>query len=193
MLENRIVFEDDGRCKFLGNEELTKIFLKLFHKDFDYTEKYFKKVGCILKPVDFSFNLNYGSYDGLYSEIREIDDADFVAQSLRAIKKYRIIGREGVYLETKDIQEGEYVLAHGGEPLFKITWGKSGGWIYTPTSFASYNKTGTLKHNPNLDIRPNQVEIELSVKNQKREKRLVQMYKQISEYYRTENLKVLSN
>jgi len=197
MLEKKIVFEDtEGKSVFLENKVLINMFFGLFHQDFAYdsTETYFKKVGVINKPVIFNFDLNFSKTDNPHSMIREVDDVDFVSEVLRTIKQYRIIGRDGVYIDTirmDNIREGEYVLAHGEEPLFKITWGESGSWIYTPTSFAFYNKRGTLKHNPNLDIRPNQVEIELSVQNQKKEKILVKMYEQILKHYNNQNFKAL--
>lgn len=205
MLEKKILLEFLERGKdqdFLSNEQLARIFFVLASNEFGDPHSYpeeFIKVGDVFNPVDFKFNVHQIDYD---SKINKVDYINFSSKALKEIEKYRIIDN-GIYkkcsekykLKIFDDFEGEVVLAFKGEPFFKIKKepNKEGEtrWIYRTMTFEFYNKRGHLIYTPNLDIRPVQVGIALSVQNKKKEGVLVKMYDKVAHHYIEKGLKVL--
>ncbi len=195
MIEEESVLFKCESGDVLNNEKMLNNFWEMINQEHPtntYPEELFIKVGDIFNPITFNFDLNIERINS--SGIFRVDEPTFIANALRTIQKYRIIQNSGPELGVYKLSEGkaisndrkfkqiEHILVFNGNQVLRIIT-KPNQYIYTPITFESLDKTNFFTHEPNLDIRPEQVRLTLSFATGGKSRFFMNMYNKTLEHY----------
>ena len=156
----------------LCNGEVSELFQKTLNNLMPTPKtqpQMFRKVAKIYKPI--TLELSVSPIISSVNPIRPIDIPDFAKKALQAISDYRVISTKGsrrelgtyMFEEHDPHDEGTYVWARDGEPMFGIDIGDKGPYITGPMAFKELDGIGILQYAPNLDASPKYVLIETTV------------------------------
>ncbi len=180
--EQIIVRDLNKEKKGLTYEMLRDFFQESFNGKEEPEE--FIKIGDYLDSIPIKFGLIKSEGD---SEISKINDIPFLVDALEVVRTYRVVNNEvyqkmeNAYRDLLDGRGGEYLVALGDKPMFKIMEESSDcPWVRKPISFEFYDKSGSLSYNPELgSLFPDQIEVKVSVKNKIKGKGFIHMYDKI--------------